>query len=124
MLYEVITMIGGYGAADTASVLPDDYSYSNLQTYSLWGEVTVMKNPQIGIFAGITENLGSFNQYQSLGNGRGETLVKTYRISPRITYTVQKLTFGFEYLFAGAFYGTNFDAKHNAIGKLDSYNFV
>lgn len=111
-------MIGGYGASADPTIT-DDYSYSNLRTYSVWGEVTAFANPQIGLFAGFSENLGSTNEYYSLDYARGEDLVKTYRISPRINYTINKFSVGLEYLYSAALYGNTFDEKHQYIGDLE-----
>lgn len=117
-----LTMIGGYGASEDPALV-DDYSYSNLQTYSYWIDVTVLKNPQIGIFGGVTGNLGSKDSYYSLGYARSETLVNTFRISPRIQYNIKNFNIGLEYLFAGSIYGESFNDHYKANTLADAtYN--
>lgn len=110
--------IGGYGAAEDPATV-DNYTYSNIQTITYWTEITLFKNPQIGLFAGYAENLGAKGEYFSLGYGRAENMAKTYRLSPRVTYKIKNLTLGFEVLYAVAIYGETFDSNYKAITYQD-----
>ncbi len=114
-------MIGGYGAAeDPTDVNFDDYSYTNINTISVWSEVvTNFKKFNAGIFAGYSSNLGAKDDYYSLTTPtlayeRGRDIDYIFRISPRVQYTSGKLTFILEHMMTGAAYGTAFDSKHKA----------
>lgn len=111
-------MLGGYGAKDDPTLV-DDYEYSNMKTYSVWTDITFNDNPQVGIFAGYTENLGGSDTYFPIGYARSDNLANTYRISPRLTIVKQNIKIGIEYLLAGAVYGTEFDENYKATVKAD-----
>lgn len=115
-----LTMIGGYGAAQNP-VLTDDYDYSNMRTYSYWTDITFLDNPKIGIFAGITGNMGATGKYYPIsGYSRVDNMEHTYRLSPRVTYKIKNLDLGFEYLYAAAVYGKTFDEHYKAIDVFDA----
>ena len=103
-------MIGGYGAAEapTGPTRVDDYSYTNINTLSLWSEVsTNFEAVNGGIFFGYSSNLGAKGDYYRLvGYTRGEYIDYIFRVSPRVQYTSGKMTFTFEYMMTGAAYGT------------------
>lgn len=111
-------MIGGYGAAQDPT-LSDDYSYSNLQTLSLWGDVqTNGKKIVAALFGGYSANLGSKDPYFELaGYTRSGTISHIYRISPRLMFNSGKTQFGLEYLLTGAVYDA--DGVLDANGKAD-----
>lgn len=108
-------MIGGYGAAEApmGPTRVDDYSYTNINTLSLWTEViTNFKAFNAGVFFGYSSNLGAKGDYYSLGYARGENIDYLFRLSPRVQYTSGKLAFTFEYMLTGAAYGTLDTANH------------
>lgn len=112
-------MLGGYGASDDPA-LNADYSYTNLNTMSLWSEVnTNFKKLNGALFIGYSQNMGASKDYYSLGYARGEDLDHILRISPRIQYTSGKMTIILEHMISTAVYGTAFDSKHKATSTAD-----
>ncbi len=115
-------MIGGYGArAENGSIdLSGDYSYTNLTTMSAWTDLETRGNAfKAGLFGGYTANLGADHDYIPLGYARNDDLHYVFRISPRLTYQVSNLTFGFEWSVVGAVYGTAWDSRHRVLESED-----
>lgn len=109
------TMIGGYGASQDPT-LTDDYNYSNINTCSFWSECYAEGEKFLfGIFGGYSQNLGSDNNYYSIGYARNDDLNYIYRISPRVEYKKGKLSFIVEYMITGAAYATDFSNHHKPI---------
>lgn len=113
-------MLGGYGAADPVAGpgSVDDYSYTNINTLSLWSDVSYNFDfMEASIFGGYSSNLGSNGDYYSLGYARGENIKYIFRISPRVMVKSGKVDFGLEYLITGAAYGTlnTAEAKYEII---------
>lgn len=102
-------MIGGYGAAENpnGANAVDDYSYSNINTMSVWGEVIYNFGAVgVGAFAGYSSNLGSSETdfYTNTMYARGGNIDNILRISPRVTVTSGKIMFGLEYMMTSATY--------------------
>lgn len=119
-------MIGGYGArgVDTPENPFDwnsDYEYANLKTLSLWTDIhSNNKVWQWGFFAGYTENLGSSNPFLDIaGLQRYTDLHYLYRLSPRLTFFTNNLSFGIEYSFYSAVYASAFDQKRRPTESMD-----
>lgn len=119
------SMIGGYGlrAFDAAA----DADYTNISVLTLWAdfETPVFRGFQAGFFAGYQKNLGADRHMEILKLPGGETafagyfrdnaLQYFYRLSPRIWfYPLRNLTFGVEYMFSCARWGTDFNARYKA----------
>ena len=103
-------MIGGYGKQ--AGDAGDDYDYTNLQTMSVWAdfETKPYNHFQFGIFGGYMENLGTVKEVDpSALYARHPNLHYTGRISPRATWSKDKLLFGIEYSLFWAKWGEAFD---------------
>ena len=110
------TMIGGYGAAQDPTNV-DDYSYSNINTVSVWSDISYSNSKiEAAIFAGYSSNLSASDDYYSLkvkeegvvvqSYTRSENIKSIYRISPRLIIKSGKVDFGIEYMLTGAVYGT------------------
>jgi len=113
-------MLGGYGAADNPA-LEYDYSYINLQSYSVWADLSgVNDNMGYGFFAGLSGNLGAKDDYYSIGYARGETMDKIFRLSPRVTFTSNNVMLGLEYMLTGAVYGQEVDEKFKVTKSADA----
>jgi len=99
-------MIGGYGAAENPDLV-DDYSYSNINTMSVWSDISYAKsNMEIALFGGFSSNINATNDYYSLsGYTRGEDLKSIFRVSPRIVFKSGNVDIGIEYMITGAKYG-------------------
>lgn len=117
-------MIGGYGAKGTPQTIDweGDYDYANLRTLSLWTDIH--SNHEIwqwGLFAGYTENLGSKDLYTPIaGLSRYDDLHYLLRVSPRITYFTNNLSFGLEYSYYNAVYAENFDEYRRPSASMDA----
>jgi hypothetical protein len=100
-------MIGGYGATDDPLVEPD-YSYTNINTMSVWSDVAFNLDAiEVAVFGGYSSNLGAKGDYYSLsGYTRGEDIKYIFRVSPRVIVKSGKVDFGLEYMVTGAAYGT------------------
>ena len=125
-------MLGGYGvskySADSTKVL----SYTNFNNLSAWINVLYGTKFQIGILAGISQNLGtnadlavsSVRKYTNYGYGfydnstlnpklkstdasyyDQQILDRLIRIAPEISYNLPNMKFGLEYDFTSASYG-------------------
>jgi len=117
------TMIGGYGAkADPTTFDPrSDYDYTNLKTLSVWTDIRTKGRPwEFGLFAGYTENLGSNDNFTRIaGLTFFDDLNKLFRVSPRVIYRANNLSFGFEYSFFSAVYTDRHDINHRAVSTLE-----
>jgi hypothetical protein len=109
-------VFGGYGA-DANPTVVDDYGYSNINSMSVWGEVSYKLNSMnFGLFAGYAANLDASGDYYELTSySFGGNIDNALRISPRASYTSGKLTFGLEYMMTSATY---FDLAGN--GKYEA----
>lgn len=119
-------MIGGYGAkgVDTPENPFDwdsDYDYANLKTLSLWADIHSNNRVlQWGFFAGYTENLGSDHSFLDIpGLQRYTDLHYLYRLSPRLTYFTNNLSFGIEYSYYSAVYASEFDQNRKPTESMD-----
>lgn len=100
-------MIGGYGAAEDPTTV-DDYNYSNINTMSMWSDISYSNSKiEAAVFAGYSSNLSATDDYYSLEKyTRGENIKSIFRVSPRVVIKSGKVDFGIEYMITGAVYGT------------------
>lgn len=108
-----LNMIGGYGQTTGTGIDNNDYEYSNLVTLSTWIDFEKEVNKYtFGLFAGYAQNMGSSEKYTPIKDyTRNGDLSYIYRIAPRATVTSGAITFGVEYMYNAAAYGTNFNTK-------------
>jgi len=102
-LYDLM-MLGGYAEKsilDSSSIT----SYTNIQTISAWTELIYGSDLQFGLFAGYTKNLGSADEIVGQYYSRGSNIASVMRISPRVQYTIGKLSFAAELEYTSAEYG-------------------
>lgn len=119
------TMLGGY-VRDTVT-LEDDYSYINLNSYSVWADFDIKAASFIntGIFIGYSGMLGAKEDALWLSNAantpyaRGYDIDHIMRIAPRIAFTSGKTELALEYSFDIATYGTAWDEKLKINEKSD-----
>jgi hypothetical protein len=115
-------MIGGMGAAEDPTLV-DDYSYGNINTASLWGEVMYkMGAIDYGLFLGYTSNMNSSTDdfFMSTSFTRGADIDHIFRFSPRATYTVGRISFALEYMLTAATYMTLQGNKYKATQTDDA----
>ncbi len=124
-----LSMIGGYGKKTGSGNLTDDYSYTNLRTFSIWGDIQQdIDKWTIGVFAGYQKLLGADDNYTSIKADkvtgtpdffRDDNLSYIIRVSPRVVYKADALSIGLEYILTKAVYGSAWDAKHKVTETMD-----
>ena len=124
-----LSMIGGYGKKTGSENQTDDYSYTNLKTLSVWGDIQQeIDKWTIGVFAGYQKLLGADDSYTTIKVDkvtgapdffRDDNLSHIIRVSPRIVYKVEALSIGLEYMLTKAIYGSAWDAKHKVTSTMD-----
>jgi len=115
-----LNMIGGFGRV-TESDANGDYDYANLRTLSTWADINhKMGKLSFGVFVGYSKLYGSDKNYTAITDySRNDDLNYIYRISPRISYSEENLSFALEYMLTTAVYGNTFDAQHKVTSSLD-----
>lgn len=107
-----LNMIGGYGKITGTDGVDGDYDYTNLNTLSLWLDASYkMDKWGFGFFAGQQNLLGADDSYTGINSAVNDNLSQIYRLSPRVVYTIDKLTFAFEYMLTGAVYAREWDDR-------------
>jgi hypothetical protein len=107
-----LNMIGGYGKITGTDGVDGDYDYTNLNTLSLWLDASYkMGKWGFGFFAGQQNLLGADDSYTGINSAVNDNLSHIYRLSPRVVYTIDKLTFAFEYMLTGAVYAREWDDR-------------
>lgn len=108
-----ILAISGYGVTGE-DILTGERTYTPLKGMSFWAEVHTNGNPQIGVFGGMTSNMGSKEEIldTDLVFGRAVNIASLYRISPRIIYNIGKVRLALEAEYTSANYGSNYDLSY------------
>lgn len=121
-----LNMIGGYGSiTGTGGIIEQDYDYTSLKTLGTWLDLQQgFGKFGVGLFLGYSKLLGADDDYSSLTVGttkyfRNDDMDYFYRISPRVSYKEENLTFALEYMLTGAVYGETWDAKHKVTSSMD-----
>lgn len=131
-----LNMIGGYGMKTGSNNAEGDFSYTNLKTVSIWGDIQQdIDKWSIGVFAGYQKLLGADDNYTSIKDyTQNDDLSHIIRVSPRVVYKEDALNIALEYMLTTAVYGKTWDAKHKVTDTMDpvsnnrftlrlSYNF-
>lgn len=101
-----ILMLGGYAVSETTSLLRQTREYTNINTGSIWLDITTNGSKvTAGLFTGFSKNLGASDEITGSIYGRGSNIDHVFRISPRVTFTSGKLSFGAEIESTTAAYG-------------------
>lgn len=117
-MYDVLSL-GGYGVK-TLDTLTGKETYSNIAAGSFWTDISYGADLKVGLFAGYTQNLGSKDDLiKGRIYSRAEDLHSVTRISPRVTYQMNKVKFGLEVEYTSANYGTV-----TSKGKVENYSAV
>jgi hypothetical protein len=98
-------MIGGY-AVNSIDTTTGIEQYTNLNTMSVWGEISTGKEIEFAVFGGFTKNLGAENNIAGAYYGRGTNIESVYRISPRVQFNSGKARISTELEYTAAAYGT------------------
>lgn len=101
-----IMMIGGYAIADTVDKTKGLKKYTSLTTATGWVDAQFnVKKWQIGLYGGYAKNMGANKDINGKLFVRGANIDYLYRVSPRISYVHDKLTFATEVEMTTAGYG-------------------
>jgi len=116
-----LSMIGGYGMKTGTNNAKGDYGYTNLKTVSTWCDIQQdFDNWTIGVFAGYQKLLGADDNYTTIKDyNRDDKLSYLVRVSPRVVYKAEALSFGLEYILTKAVYGSTWDDKRNVKETMD-----
>lgn len=114
-------MLGGYAVSEITDTVRQLKTYTNLTTAAAF--IDIMTNGtkwKFGVLGGFSKNLGA-DDIISGGTiyGRGSNIDMLYRVSPRVSCSVDKLTFGAEIEYTVASYGTT-----QSNGKVANTNDV
>jgi hypothetical protein len=102
-----LVMIGGYAIAELTDPVNQLKTYTNLNTANFWLDLyTNGKKVVFGLFTGYSKNLGADDLISGAFYGRGSNIDYLFRVSPRVTVTEGRLTFGAEVENTTAAYGT------------------
>ena len=96
-------MLGGYGV-ESLDEFTGIESYSPTGMFSAWTDLQTGKELALGVFAGITQNLGAADDISNFW-GRGGNIDTIYRISPRIMWNSGKTRLAGELEYTAASYG-------------------
>ncbi|MBI5403323.1 MAG: hypothetical protein HY959_07960 [Ignavibacteriae bacterium] len=101
-------MLGGYAVKSMDSAKYETYTPVNV--FSLWGDISGGKEIEIGLFGGYTKNLGADDNVLGVGSSnyfaRGTNINALFRLSPRIAFNSGKVKLAFELEYTSAAYGT------------------
>lgn len=101
-----LVMLGGYAVAEEDAHHPAKQSYTPVQTFSLWSEISTKGKIQAGLFGGYTRNLGTAKKNMGIYYSRGENIFAVYRVSPRLILNFDALRLAAELEYTAAQYGT------------------
>ena len=137
-------MIGGYGVSKFSTDSTTAKEYTNFNTFTSWINIVYGSKIQVGIFAGISQNLGT-NKTLDLRKGNKLTaygcgyydntqilIDQLFRVSPHINYSLPNFKIGIEYELSSAKYGViqqngrvknSYSINNNRIVAVMSYIF-
>jgi hypothetical protein len=113
-------LLGGYAYQyyDNQPLNPSvNYTYTTVNTVAAWVDIYAkIKQWEVGLFGGYTQNLGSTKKIQDFNNpqayfSRGRDIAYIYRIAVRAVYKVKQLQFGIEPEYTVAAYGNTINEK-------------
>jgi len=113
-------MLGGYAVAEITDTLRELKTYTNLTTAAGYLDFgTTGPKWKYGVLLGYSKNLGANDDINGAVYARGSNIDQLYRVSPRVSVTVDKLTFGAELEYTVAAYGTP-----QTSGKVTNTSYV
>ncbi len=102
-----LMMIGGYAVSDTITPGNPEKTYTNLNSGNFWIDIgTNGKKFSFGLFTGYSMNLGANDEIEGPVYGRGSNIDHLFRLSPRIIFTDNRMSFAAEIESTTAAYGT------------------
>lgn len=110
------TAPGGFAVKEVIDSITGECSYTPLKSVSYWGEIhTNGKNWEFGVFGGIYTNTGTKETMSDASNavyGLATNIASMYRVSPRVTYKINKFSIGAEVEYTAALYGKGYDENY------------
>lgn len=104
-----VLSIGGFAVSDSTNTAKGFAEYATLNTASFWFDMQTNGQFQVGIFGGYSMNLGAnTNIIAETTYGLGTNIKSMYRVSPRISYKMNKVKFALEGEYTAANYGSTF----------------
>jgi hypothetical protein len=102
-------MLGGY-AVKSIDTINGFETYSPINIFSFWGDISGGKNIELGLFGGYTKNLGADDNLYSASSQyfytRGYNIDGLFRLSPRVLFNAGKARIAAEIEYTSAMYGT------------------
>jgi hypothetical protein len=101
-----MVMLGGYAVKEITDTATGKKEFTNLKTFSFWADfLTTGKKVQVGLFGGLTKNLGANDTIKGSIYARGANISYVYRLAPRVVFIAGKLNIAFETEYTYAMYG-------------------
>jgi len=105
-----VLSIGGIAISDSTDLERGFVEYTTLNTLSAWMDISTNgEKVKVGLFAGYSKNLGAKDKIIGPMYGLGTSIESIYRLSPRVSYQINKLRFAFEGEYTNASYGGSYD---------------
>ncbi len=108
------TMLGGY-AVKSIDTNTNIETYTPVNVFTGWTEISYVKDFELGLFAGYLKNLGTTDNNLGTYYGRATNVDYQFRISPRVAIFSGKTKIAFELETTMASFGTN---DNNDKGKV------
>jgi len=113
-----VLALSGFAVKEIVDITTGEQSYTPLRNICAWGEIhSNGEQFQVGLFAGVTKNIGTREPMSSPGNrvyGLGTNIESLIRIAPRILFQSGRTRIGAEIEFTGARYGSDYDVNYIA----------
>ncbi|MDZ7721438.1 MAG: DcaP family trimeric outer membrane transporter [candidate division KSB1 bacterium] len=110
-------MLGGYGV-ESMNEETGLETYIPTNMFSAWTDISTGNRMAMGLFAGVTKNLGASEDLLSFW-GRGSDIDMIYRVSPRVMWNSGSTRLAAELEYTAASYGTM-----ASDGSVDDAEFV
>ena len=121
--------LGGFAVKEVVNQDKGLVSYTPISVTSFWTDIhSNGKQVQVGVFAGYSKNNGAQDRILPLSDsygavyGLGTDLDYVYRISPRVVYNVEKVSFALEYEYTAAAYASEFNEKYKPVKSNEVAN--
>ncbi len=119
-----VLSIGGFAISETTDVTKGFVKYATINTASAWLDFQTNGDFSVGIFGGYSKNMGANkNIIAGTTYGLGTNIESLYRISPRISYKINKVKFALEGEYTVANYGSEFSNKGIPEKLTEANNF-
>jgi len=122
-----LLMLGGYAVKSTNTTTAEE-TYTNISSYSVWGELLTGKEIETGIFFGYSKYLGAADNITGASYinrldaaDKGKAIDNVFRVAPRVQFNSGKMRFSAELEYTSAGYGT---PVNNDMGKVKDITSV